>query len=173
MTNMKVLFLVAQNGFRDEEYFRPREIFENNELRVVTTSIRQGKAYGKLGGIIDVDISAKDANIEEFDALVIAGGPGAQDLKNYDFVIELIKKAFEMDKIVGAICIAPILLAASDVIRGKRVTVWNGDRKQSDIIEAAGAVFCDDQVIVDGKLVTGNGPQAADEFANEIVKLLN
>jgi protease I len=169
---MKILFLIAQYGFRDEEYFIPKQIFNNSQIKVTTASIDTGRADGKMGGAVDVDISAREADMQDYEALVIAGGPGAVDLKNHDFILSLIRQAYELDKIIGAICIAPILLAAADVIKGKKLTVWNADSKQSLIIENAGAFYIDQDVVVDGKLVTGNGPESATEFANQIVKLI-
>ena len=111
----KVLFIVAQNGFRDEEFFIPAEILENNDIQVTVASIKEGMCYGSLSGSIEAEIAVKDAKIKDYDCLAIAGGPGAKALKNYPEVISIIQDAEKAKKIVSAICIAPTILAEAGV----------------------------------------------------------
>jgi len=172
MADPRILYIVAQEGFRDEEYFVPEEIFEENDIEIVVASIEKGTAKGKLGGEVEVNVAIRDADIGNYDALVIAGGPGALELKEHDEVIDIIKKTVEMDKILAAICIAPAILAEADVLKGKRATVWNSDSLQSRILEDHGATYSDMPVEVDGNIITANGPEAAKKFAERIVEAL-
>lgn len=169
----KILFIVAQKGFQDYEFFVPNEIFINNNCEVVVASIKKGKATGSIGGTVDADISVKDAKINDYDILAIAGGPGAQDLVNYPEMIRIVKDAVNADKLVCAICIAPTILAEAGVLKGKRATVWNGNGKPGKFIESKGATFTGKAVEIDGKIITANGPSAAKEFADKILDMVS
>ncbi len=73
---------------------------------------------------------------------------------------------------MGAICIAPTILAYAGVLEGKKATVWNQDGKQAEILTKNGAEFVDELVVVDGKIVTANGPPAAEAFGKKILEML-
>ena len=87
---MKILFIIAQKGFRDEEFFEPYKIFKQHGYDVTVASINAGTALGKLGKTAVVDSAVKDINVSEYNAIVIAGGPGAVSLGEYSEIIETI-----------------------------------------------------------------------------------
>lgn len=70
----------------------------------------------------------------------------------------------EAGKPLGAICIAPLILAKAGVLKGRKATVWDSGGEQIAILKAHGAVYTDQAVVIDGSVVTGNGPGAAGEF---------
>lgn len=76
----------------------------------------------------------------------------------------------EQDKVLGAICIAPVILANAKVLEGKNATVFPDG---ADVLKQNGANYIDVNVIVDGKIITGNGPEAAEDFGRALVKLLS
>ena len=82
------------------------------------------------------------------------------------------QEAVNRKKVLAAICIAPTILAKAGVLDGKRATVWNKEGNNSKILENHGAIFTDEMVIVDGKIITANGPDAAEGFAIKIVEML-
>ncbi len=169
---MRIAYIIAQKDFRDEEYLKPKAIFEKMGYKVDSASIEKGKAYGKLGAVADVDIAIKDLEPEKYDAIVIAGGPGAVELGRSEELLELIREAYKKGKIVAAICIAPMILAKSGILENKTATIWNGNGKQSEALESYGASYSLEPVVVDGNIVTANGPEAAEDFGEAIVELL-
>ncbi|MEM2638356.1 MAG: DJ-1/PfpI family protein, partial [Candidatus Hadarchaeales archaeon] len=84
--------------------------------------------------------------------------------------LSIAKEAFSAGKVVGAICIAPVILANAGILKGRRATVWDGDFVK--MLEAGGAKYTGKNVEVDGKIVTANGPHAAREFGKKIAELL-
>lgn len=166
----KILFVIAYNDFKDEEYFIPKEIFENNGFSVTTASNAKGIALGVSGGEVEVNHLISEVNINDFDALVFSGGPGCLSNLDNNISYNLIKKA----KIVGAICMSPVILAKAGILKNKKATVWssNMDKSPIKILSENGAIFEDKDVVVDGNIVTANGPSAAEEFGVEIVNLL-
>ena len=166
----KILFVIAYNNFKDEEYFIPKEVFENNGFSVTTASNAKGIALGVSGGEVEVNHLISEVNMNDFDALVFAGGPGCLDNLDNDISYNLINKA----KIIGAICISPVILAKAGILKNKRATVWssNMDKSPINILSENGAIFEDKDVVVDGNIITANGPDVAEEFGVEVVNLL-
>jgi protease I len=173
LSGKKVLMLVAFRDFRDQEYFVPRKIFEDSKIEVKTASSKKGRAIGADGGDVEVDFLISEVSVDEFDAIVFVGGPGALEHLDNENSYKLAKEAVEKGKVLGAICISPVILAKAGVLNGKKATVWTDFTKsQAKILKENGAIFEEKDVVVDGKIVTGNGPQAAEKFAKEIVNLL-
>ncbi|NQU82501.1 MAG: DJ-1/PfpI family protein [Parcubacteria group bacterium] len=127
MPNKKIAILVAQQDFRDEEYFIPKAVFEQQGIEVTTVSKKKGDILGVFGGVGVADIAFSDVKINDFDCFVFVGGSGAmKDLDNKD-VYKIAQQAIDKDKLVGAICIASAILANSGVLKGKKATDWSSN----------------------------------------------
>jgi len=84
------------------------------------------------------------------------------------------KDAARENKVLGAICIAPALLAKAGVLQGKKATVWSSplDKSPIKILEKSGAIFVAEEVVSDDGIVTANGPGAAKKFAQALIEAL-
>jgi len=174
LTNMnkKILIVIAFQDFRDEEYFVPKEILEKNGFTVETVSSKVGLAIGVEGGAIEVSKTAKEIETKNYDGVIFVGGPGmTEELDNLDFQ-KLARDFNQENKLVSAICIAPVLLAKSKLLENKRATVWSSplDKSAIKILKENGSIYVDQPVVVDGKIITANGPEAAKDFGEAIVK---
>lgn len=170
----KVLFVIAQTDFRDEEYFIPKSVLENAAFEVKTASIKKGEALGYLGGVVEVDLEVNKVELEDFVAVVFVGGAGmAKNLDNSAFQ-ELAKQAQLSNKVIAGICIASVLLAKAGVLQGKKATVWSSpmDKKAVKILQENGAIFVDLAVVADGNIIIANGPQAARKFGETLTEIL-
>ncbi|MDD5172404.1 MAG: DJ-1/PfpI family protein [Candidatus ainarchaeum sp.] len=167
----KILMIVAQSGFRDEELFVPREVLEKEGHSVRVASITRAKATGSRGAVIQPDMAAYEANPEFFDAIVVVGGPGSPALAENEDVLKLLRGAAEKGHVIGAICLGPMAAAKAGVLADKRVTVFP-DRKAINVLRENGAVYTAQPVIVDGNIVTADGPASAGQFGAELAKLL-
>jgi protease I len=170
----KALMVVAQHDFQQVEYNETREELEKAGIQITVGSLMAGEATAKDRSKIKVDISIEDANVDDYDAFVFIGGPGAEkQIVNNESAINLVKKADNKKKILAAICIAPLVLANAGVLVGKNATCWNGDGKQGKKMFFAGANFSDVELAVDkGRFITSNGPAAAKKFGQCIAKTL-
>lgn len=169
---MNILYVVSKKDFRDEEYFIPKEMFEEHGFNVKTASIDVGCAISFFDKKIDVDIKLSDVDMKEYDAIVIAGGKGALTLSDNDDLKKNLYDAMKYDKIVAAICISPIILANCGLLQKTAATVWNEDGKQADILKQNGALYFSESVVIDKNIITANGPKAAKEFADSIIDAL-
>lgn len=174
LENKKIALIIAFKDFRDEEYFVPREVFEETGAEIKTVSTQMGKAIGADGGEAEVDLEIEDLKVSDFDAIVFIGGPGM--VKNIDSQPHqrIAKETVAAGKILAAICISPAILAKSGVLSGKKATVWSSpmDKSAVKILQENGADYQEEPVVIDGKIVTASGPAAAEEFAKKIVELL-
>ncbi len=170
---MKIAIIIAFKGFKDAEYFVVKNILSDAGADILTVSSQKGVAIGSDGGDTKVE-DASEVKTEDFDAIVFIGGEGmGNNLDNKQFQ-EIAQDSLAKGKILGAICISPALLARAGVLKGKRATVWSAplNKEAINILKENEAIYEDKDVVVDGKIVTGNGPMAADEFAKTILKLL-
>ena len=171
----KIALIIVFKGFMDEEYFIPLENFRKAGFETTTISTSSGVAVGVYGGEAKVDVLIKDLNVEEFDAVVFVGGNGSvkhlDDPKFHNVAKDTVKNG----KILGAICFAPAIIAKAGVLAGKKATVWSSpmDKSTIKILEEGGAEYVEEDVVVDGNIITANGPQSAEKFAKEIVKILD
>lgn len=169
----KAVMIIAFRDFRDAEYFVPKEILEKAGVEVKTASNKLGTAIGADGGETNVDLLVSQINVADFDAIIFVGGPGCLSALDNEESYKVAKEAVLQNKVLASICISPVILAKSGVLKGKRATVWNDwTKSQAKTLEKEGAIFEEKPVVVDGKIVTANGPQAAEEFAKSILDLL-
>jgi len=169
----KIAIIISFKNFRDEEYFIPKEIFENNGFKVKTISTEKGIAIGGDGGDTVVDLVLSDLDVDKFDALVFVGGPGAYAFIEDENIWQIIRRARDKGKLLSAICIAPAILAKAGVLEGKKATIWSSsmDKKSIKILQENGAEYIDKTVVQDGRIITANGPFSAKAFAEKIVQM--
>ena len=170
----KILMIIAFRDFRDEEYFLPKEIFEKEGFVVKTASTKKGTALGAEGEEVEVDFSLDEVDISQFDAVLFVGGPGALKYLDNEKSYQIAKETLNQEKILGAICIAPVILAKAKVLKGKKATVWSSplDKTGIKILKENGAEYLAQDVVQDGKIITANGPQSAKKFAEKILENL-
>jgi protease I len=169
----KVVMIIAFRDFRDAEYFVPKEVLEKEGIEVKTASNKLGTAIGADGGDAQVDLLVSQINPADFDAIIFVGGPGALDALDNENSYKVARETVSQNKVLGAICISPLILARAGVLKGKKATVWTDFTKsQAKILEKEGAIFEEKEVVIDGKIVTANGPKAAKNFGKAILELL-
>lgn len=168
---MKILMIVAPN-FRDAEFQKPFNIFKKNNIPVDITSFKVGNIMGADGMALNVNKDFYDIEISDYTAVVVIGGPGSSKLVGVHKLDTILKKAIEKNIVVASICFAGVVLAKAGILNNKKATVWNGNGKQKQILEDNGAIYIDKPVVVDVKIVTANGPDAAEEFGNTILNLI-
>ncbi|MEM3399627.1 MAG: DJ-1/PfpI family protein [Candidatus Micrarchaeia archaeon] len=169
----KVLLVIAPSDFRDEELFDTRREIESAGYATFLASTRKGEARGMLGGRATASLHVSEANISEYAAIVFVGGIGVEENLLYEDedVLRIARESVGQNKVVGAICIAPRILARAGVVKGKRVTSYP-DGTTKSMLADAGAMHTGADVQVDGKIITADGPKSATKFGREIARLL-
>jgi protease I len=164
-----ILMIVADKNFRDEELFQPKEMFEKAGFTVKVASGTSGEAKGMLGGTVKTDLSLSSVVPGEYAAIVFVGGGGAAQYFDDPVAHKIAQETAKSDKILAAICIAPVILAKAGVLKGKKATVWSTAGTE---LQTYGAKYTGERVVRDGNIITGNGPFSALPFAQEIINAL-
>jgi len=165
----KVVMIIAEKDFRDEELLEPKEILLKSGYSVKVASTSLDEATGMLGAKVKPDMLVKDIDVKDFDAVVFIGGGGAEQYWDDPLAHDIAREAVKQKKLLAAICIAPVTLARAGLLRDKNATVWAPD---SGSLASAGANYTGESVEQDGKIITGSGPKAAKAFGNRIAEAL-
>ncbi|MEA3493807.1 MAG: DJ-1/PfpI family protein [Candidatus Margulisiibacteriota bacterium] len=169
LSDKKILMVIAPKNFHYGEFAKPKAKFEAQGIKVTVASSTDKTAVGMYGKKVKPDINIKNAKAADYDAVVFVGGTGSTVYKNDLNALSLVIEAKKNKKVIGAICLAPVILAKADIVDGKRTTVSSLGKH---LMKKAGAICTGNKVEVDGLIVTGSGPDAAEEFAETIVKKL-
>ncbi|HHU61927.1 MAG: DJ-1/PfpI family protein [Bacillota bacterium] len=164
-----VALIIAEKEFRDEEYQIPHDLLHEAGFKVLTVSTTLEQAIGKLGMVVQPDTLIENLEPKDIDALIFIGGGGSEQYFEDPLSHRLAQEMILQNKVLGAICIAPVILANALVLKGKKATVYPDGK---DILIETGAIYTASPVEIDGKLITGNGPEAAEEFGKALIKLL-
>jgi protease I len=170
-----VAFLVATEGIEQVELTEPWQAVEKagGTPRLLSTEPGRVQAFHHLdkADTFDVDEVVGDADEASYDALVLPGGVANPDALRMDRAAVAFVRAFvEAGKPVAAICHAPWTLAEADVVRGRRLTSWPS--LQTDL-RNAGAEWVDEEVVVDGTLVTSRNPDDLPAFNEALLAQLS
>ncbi|KQN91607.1 peptidase C56 [Sphingomonas sp. Leaf67] len=174
LANARVLILAA-DGFEESELFDPRQALLDAGAQVTLASIRTDPIQGVVNDsekarTITPDLTLEDVDTEQFDALLLPGGVGNPDkMRMEERAVEIVSEFMDDDKIVAAICHAPWLLVEADVVDGRRVTSWPSVRTD---LENAGAEVVDQEVVIDGNLITSRMPDDIPAFSKAMIDAL-
>jgi protease I len=168
-STVRIVMIVAPKDFTDQEYFDLRKVFENAGARVRVASTTTQPAVSQNLAKVRVDQAIPDIRLDQVDAIVVVGGMGAATyLMNDESLRNLLVAASKSNKVVSAICIAPAVLARAGVLRNREATCY-ADKTIIGVLKMNGAAYLDRKVVVSGRIVTGNGPDAAKEFATTVL----
>lgn len=174
----RVLMVVPQSQIADVEYSVPRAALEEAGAHITVASLSTEEATGKVLRL-KPDLAIDAAQAGDYDAIAVIGGWGTMyQLWDHPGLRQLLREADRENKLIAAICAAPVVLARAGLLKGRDATgspdVKKGDQVMRKELVALGANYRDDQlVVVDGRLITGNGPQSSQAFAATLVQALS
>jgi protease I len=169
---MKILIVVAPEKFRDEELTVPVAAFRKAGIASDIASTRRGPCTGVLGAKTTATLAFGEVDPTLYGCLVIIGGGGSQvHLWNDNLLRQLVNSFHESRKIVAAICLSPVVLARAGILAGIKATCFETPVTFQEM-KAGGAVLVNKPVVVDGQIITANGPAAAQEFADAILRAI-
>lgn len=172
---MQRVLIIATDGFEQSELMEPQRLLKEAGAEVTIASLKPGAIRGwdqkDWGKSVSVDLTIDDVSSEDYDALLLPGGQMNPDiLRTEHKVIDVIREFDAARKPIAAICHAPWLLAEADVIEGRTVTAWPSIRTD---LANAGAAVVDEEVVVDGNLITSRKPDDIPAFTDALMAALN
>lgn len=165
---MKKVLVPLAPGFEELEALAVVDILRRAGAEVTMATTSEGLVEGRNGIRVVSDAHLESVMDKNFDAIVLPGGKlGTENLKLDDRVKRVVENLYSKGKLVTAICAAPTVLSAIGITKGKTITSHPSVRGEL----VAGRVT-DDRVVVDGNMVTSQGPGTAIEFAFKLVEIL-
>jgi len=176
LTGMNVLLIIAHKDFMDNELATVKAVVESLGGKTTIASTIIGKCKGSLKGEVDSQITVSKVIVDNYDGIVFIGGLGVEDdyYKNSD-AMRIAREAFEKNKVLGAMTIAPAILAKAGVLNGKKATVFIDPKNPEErgILKSGGAQLLENEpVVVDGNIVTSMHPEYSQAFADQFAELL-
>lgn len=165
----KVAVLVA-DLYQEMEVWYPLLRFREDGAEAVAVGAEAGKSYAsKKGYPVVADKSLGEVSVADFDAVIIPGGWAPDTLRQDKRVLTLVREMDQAGKVVAAICHAGWVLCSADIVRGRKATCFKAIK--DDLIHA-GAKYVDEEVVVDGNLITSRVPTDLPAFCREVSKAL-
>ncbi|SDF85270.1 type 1 glutamine amidotransferase domain-containing protein [Phytopseudomonas seleniipraecipitans] len=170
----KRVALLVTDGFEQAELTGPKEALEALGATAEILSAKTGKVTGwnhtTPADTFTVDKTFDTAKIEDYDAIVLPGGVVNSDTIRLDeMAVELVKDAARADKPIAVICHGAWILATADLVKGKTMTSWPS---LTDDLKNAGANWVDQEVVVDGKLISSRKPDDIPAFNQKLIDAL-
>ena len=171
----KKVAILAADMFERVELEEPRKALEDAGADVEIVSIHDGEIQGfdhfDPANKVTVDRTVEEASADDYDALLVPGGVGNPDqLRGDENAVAFVRAFHDAGKPMAVICHGPWVLVESGVVRGKRLTSW--PTLEMDIRNAGGE-WADEEVVVDGILVTSRKPDDIPAFNREMLRIFS
>ncbi len=166
----KRVAILAENLYQEMELWYPLYRMREEGAETVVVGTGTAKTYtSKHGYPVTVDKTADEVRAADIDAIVVPGGYAPDLMRRSPAMLKLVKDAFDQGKPVAAICHAGWVPASAGILKGKTATCFSSIK---DDIANAGARYVDEEVVVDGNLITSRKPDDLPAFCRELIKAI-
>jgi len=166
----KKIAILVDNLYQELEVWYPYFRLQEAGARVIPVGAKSGETYtSKYGYPIRSERSYEQVTAADFDGVVIPGGYAPDIIRRYPAAIELVKNIDREGKLVASICHAAWVLCSAGILRGRKATCFFAIK--DDLIHA-GARYVDEEVVVDGNLVTSRKPEDLPAFCRAAMQVL-
>ena len=169
--NMKsqTSYIFLAPGFEEIEALATADAMRRAGMKVVEVAVAETKnVTGATGQTVVADSLIGDIDTSDAEWIIIPGGqPGADNLHASSRVNAIIKSHWDGGGKIASICAGPaVVLARTGILKGKKATCYPG---LGEMIEAAGGVYQKAPVVIDGNLITSEGPGTTLQFAKAVI----
>jgi len=168
-SDSSVLMVLANHEFRDEEYLDTYDALRSAGIAVKIAAAVNEECIGTGGTEVGVNFTFDEVDPSQYEGIVFIGGVGIEGYLLDDSVHALAKAFNSAGKPIAAICWAPAILANAGILSGKQATSWSGAKED---LERGGASYTGTDVVIDGNIITANGPDAAMKFGSTIARMV-
>lgn len=163
-----MLYILLATGFEETEMITPLDMLRRAGVDVQTVGITGKVVAGAHNISVTADILPDGVDFSAADGVILPGGmPGTTNLQSSDFVIDLVKTCYQNEKLVAAICAAPMILGELGLLDGKSATCFPGFEEH-----LKGATVLSEPAVTCENIITGRGAGAALDFGGALVDYL-
>lgn len=166
----KAVLIIGSQNFQDQELFGTKSVLDAAQVQTFIASSRTGMIQGILGNMAEASIPVNRLKVDDYDAIIFIGGPGAAEYASNPAIMNMVRETVRKGKVLGAIGVAPTILANANVLAGIQATSFLSER---DRLIQAGAIYTVFAVQRDRSIITATGAQAAVQFGRAIVDALS
>ena len=160
--------VIPHTQFRDEEFFEPKKILEDEGAKVVVASTSVRACRGMKGGVAQAEITIADAKADDFDAVVLCGGTSVPEFFWNDKKLqELVTAMAAANKVVAAICLSTVVLAKAKLLTGREATVYYLPEAIEEL-KSGGARYVQETLLIHDNLILAEGPPDSQRFGQAI-----
>ena len=167
---MKKIAVLIEDNFNEFEVIYPYYRLKEAGFESILVGPESKIYHSKVGLQMRAEKSVNEINFDEFDGVVVPGGYAPDLLRRNEKILTFVRKMFESSKLVGAICHAGWVLISAKIVNGLMLTGFSAIK---DDLKNAGAKYIDNEVVVDGNVITSRMPSDLPAFMREIIKFLN
>jgi len=168
---INVLFVVSQDRFSDEEYLIPAGILTELGAEVTVASQDTIEATGMMGLSLKPEVRIGDVSFLDYEVIVLVGGSGSVSLWSDKRLHKNLVSADSAGRVIGAISLAPGILARAGLLDGKKATMHKTPETKN-LLKEMGAIYTGNEVERDGNIVTAGGPRSAKPFVDELIAVI-
>ena len=166
----KRIAVLVEQQYQELEVWYPVYRLREAGCKVTLVGPEAGVSYpSKLGYPAKSDKAAKEVSAADFDGIVVPGGFAPDYIRRSEAMLKLVREMNEQGKVVAAICHGPWVLCSTPALRGKKATCFHAIK--DDVINAGGK-YVDEEVVVDGNLITSRKPDDLPAFVVAMMKAL-
>lgn len=169
MISKSILLILASKDFNEDEYLLVKKTLEKENFKVFIASDAHTLCVGNRGMKVRADVSFFNMRESNFNAIIIIGGNGIKSYWNSLQLHNLINAFANSNKIIAAICSAPVVLAKAGLLEGKESTCYHKDKQE---LENNGAIYLDIPVVFKKNIITAQDASSAQDFAQRIAERL-
>ena len=166
----KKIVILIEDMYNEFEFWYPFYRLKEAGAEVVVAGAGKEQYTSKIGLPAPANADAAELNAADFDGIVIPGGYAPDIMRRHSSMVGLVKDLFDAGKVVAAICHAGWMLASARIVDNRRLTSYFAIK--DDLIHA-GADWTDEEVVVDGNLITSRTPDDLPAFMKAIIAALS
>ena len=165
-----MVYIFLADGFEEIEALTQVDYLRRAGIDITTLGIDKEFITGSKGITVKADMTIENVNADDATMIILPGGlMGVEGISTSKRAVEIIKKAYQNNTYIAAICAAPTILANLGMLKGKKCVCYPSMQTE---LEENGGIVCDEAVAVDGKIITARAAGASEEFAFAIIELL-
>lgn len=167
---MKKILILVDELYEDIEFQYPKIRLGEENISVIGAGLEKKQYHGKKGSTTEPEIIFSEIDMDEYEGVIIPGGFAPDFLRRYDWVINLLKKYNNENKLIAFICHAGWVPISANILRDRKATSLYAIK--DDMINA-GTIWEDSPVVIDKNFVSSRNPNDLGDFCKGIIKVLS